>query len=630
MGRGLRIVAAITGSLVLFALCLMAGLAIFLRNDNVNAIKPLLQQAVAVATGRQLVIDGDLKAKLSLHPRLVVGGLHLSNAAGGSRPTMMDLRRLEIQLAVLPLLRGSLQVDRIDLFRPDILLETLTGGGNNWSFAPTRRKTGKPTTHLILPTRVHVRIHDARVRYHDGKRRLDMRFPHLELRQDAPDAPLTWQGIGTINGRRLSIDGSTETLASLLENRPVRVVLNARSGGASLQLAGRIDRPLSGRGVALNLELKAPLDASSHARRTVDLAAHLRDDNHAMVFEHIRANIVGNNLAGRLRIISGKWLLIRGKLSADMPSLARLLPRQRQATQRKRLFSSQVLELSVLHAVDTNLDVHVSRLGLPRLMLADVRISPRLHNGRLDMPFSASVAGGRINGRLWLNSRHSPVSWKLKLKAASIHPAALLSTHKDAQSLIDGAPIDSEFRIEGNGDSPAAIMAHAHGELLLKIGGGHIRSETLELLGSDMLISLAERLNPFSDAADKAQLLCGVVHFRIDNGKARTDHGIAFETKRINIISSGEVDLSTEQIDLSISTQPREGLGLNIASMINIVKLGGTLAEPGIVVDTAKTGMAAARTAGAIATGGLSLLGEGLISRLVSDKTPCQTALQMK
>jgi len=633
MGRRLRIVASISGGLVLLALCLIAGLAIFLRNYDVNTIKPLLQQAVSAATGRQLVIDGDLESGLSLHPRLVVHGLHLTNVAGGSRAAMMNLRRLDIQLALLPLLRGHLQVDRIDLFEPDILFETLAGGGNNWSFATHRsgRETSQHTTQLLVPSRIHIRIHNAHVHYHDDGKQLGMRFPHLELRQDAPDAPMTWQGTGILNGRRFSIDGSTETLASLLDNRPVRVVLNVRSGEASLQLAGRIGRPLSGRELALKLEFKARFVTPSNTRsQTVTLATHLRDDNHAMVFENIRASITNNKLTGRLRIIAGKRLLIRGKLSADMPDLARLLPQQTQATQRKHLFSSQALELSVLRVIDTDLSVHIKRMGLPRLMLGDVQISPRLNDGRLNMSFSATVAGGHINGWLRLDSRHRPASWKLNLKAASIHPAVLLSTRKDTSALIDGAPIDGSFRIEGEGNSAAAIMAHANGELLLKIGRGHLRSETLELLGSDMLVSLAERLNPFSEAVDNTQLLCGVIHFHIKSGKATTDNGIAFETKRMNIISSGEVDLSNEKINLSISTQPREGLGLNIADMINIVRLGGTIADPGIVVDTAKTGMAAARTVGAIATGGLSLLGESLMSRLVSDKAPCQTALRMK
>ncbi|MDQ6972153.1 MAG: hypothetical protein Q9M30_05850, partial [Mariprofundaceae bacterium] len=96
----------------------------------------------------------------------------------------------------------------------------------------------------------------------------------------------------------------------------------------------------------------------------------------------------------------------------------------------------------------------------------------------------------------------------------------------------------------------------------------------------------------------------------------------------MNILSEGEINLQDETLDLSIGTEPREGLGLNLSNLVNVVRLGGTLAEPGIRVDVAKSGMAAARTAGAVMTGGLSLLGEGLVNRVMADKTPCQTALE--
>ena len=47
-------------------------------------------------------------------------------------------------------------------------------------------------------------------------------------------------------------------------------------------------------------------------------------------------------------------------------------------------------------------------------------------------------------------------------------------------------------------------------------------------------------------------------------------------------------------------------------------------------MDIAKSGKGVARVAGALATGGLSLLGEGLFNRVMADSTPCKTALEMK
>ncbi len=49
---------------------------------------------------------------------------------------MATLQRLEAQVALLPLLQRRLEIDRLVLVRPDILLETDAQGRPNWRFVP--------------------------------------------------------------------------------------------------------------------------------------------------------------------------------------------------------------------------------------------------------------------------------------------------------------------------------------------------------------------------------------------------------------------------------------------------------------------------------------------------------------
>ena len=112
----------------------VAAVAIALAVFDPNAEKPRIQAAVQAATGRALALDGPIGVKFSLVPTLTLDGVALANMPGGSRPQMATVRRVELELALLPLLSRRVEVRRLLLVGPDILLETDAGGQANWLF----------------------------------------------------------------------------------------------------------------------------------------------------------------------------------------------------------------------------------------------------------------------------------------------------------------------------------------------------------------------------------------------------------------------------------------------------------------------------------------------------------------
>ena len=76
------------------------------------------------ATGRDLTLQGRIRLGLSLQPTLTVQGVAFANPPGFSRPQMATLERLDLKLALIPLLSHRVEIDRLVLVKPDILLET--------------------------------------------------------------------------------------------------------------------------------------------------------------------------------------------------------------------------------------------------------------------------------------------------------------------------------------------------------------------------------------------------------------------------------------------------------------------------------------------------------------------------
>jgi hypothetical protein len=132
--RRLRRVLLVVGGTLVAA---VVAVVVVARSIDVKAYGALIADQVEAATGRQLTIKGDLELGFSLTPTVVANDATLANMATGSRPEMITVRRLEVRFALLPLLRGEVQIKRLALIGGDILLERDAQGRANWLFGET-------------------------------------------------------------------------------------------------------------------------------------------------------------------------------------------------------------------------------------------------------------------------------------------------------------------------------------------------------------------------------------------------------------------------------------------------------------------------------------------------------------
>ena len=89
----------------------------------------------------------------------------------------------------------------------------------------------------------------------------------------------------------------------------------------------------------------------------------------------------------------------------------------------------------------------------------------------------------------------------------------------------------------------------------------------------------------------------------------------------MRMLLDSEIDLTSESIDITLRTTPKNGISFSAGEIINpYVKLVGTLAAPRLAVD--ETGVLLSGGA-AVATGGLSILARAAWTRLSRAKDPC-------
>ncbi|USH01549.1 AsmA family protein [Grimontia kaedaensis] len=114
--------------LVLLVVVAIGAIVAFI---NPNDFKPLITDEVKKATGRELVIDGDISWRFWPSLGLSVEQLAFKNPEGFAEPDMLKLSKAELSVAVMPLLSDTLDIGLVSLHGAHVFIQTLPNGVSN-------------------------------------------------------------------------------------------------------------------------------------------------------------------------------------------------------------------------------------------------------------------------------------------------------------------------------------------------------------------------------------------------------------------------------------------------------------------------------------------------------------------
>ena len=242
-------------ALVIAAL-MVTGYAI-LESYDFNNYKPKIAQAVKEATGRELKIDGDIKVKLGLSPWVLFEEISFQNASWGSRSELAKIKCLKVQPALFPLIKGIIEVKRLILEEPDILLETDLSGKSNIEFKTDGQSSGAPPS----PFFKKLKIERGLLTYRDGESGKTYSLSIKKLSAALPDgeSPIEVDFQSALNGRLFEVEGTLGSIRALIDpmkNSPIE--LEARYGGASIIAKGDIRDAFNVQGIVLTVAAKGP------------------------------------------------------------------------------------------------------------------------------------------------------------------------------------------------------------------------------------------------------------------------------------------------------------------------------------------------------------------------------------
>ncbi len=605
----------ILGLALAFIVVAAAVVYALLAGYDLNALKPEIAEEVKAATGREVALDGDIELKIGLTPTLILKDARLLGPRG--RPDLAKVRRLELEVALWPLIGGEIEVKRLVVIEPEITLTTDKSGRSNFEFEapPGERKPDKePPPPGFTLGRLLIKKGRLVIKNDRTGRTQTLSLDTLAASSQGDEAPLKIELEGRINGRTFTATGRVGPPAALFDPaRPWPIDLSGRIFGLDFKIRGAVENVQPGEG---------------------------RTTANAYLIPDLVLSLGGDRIAGQVTIEPGDD---RPRLTARLTSkrldLRPLLARLEQGrktppgrAKKKRLFSKKRLDLGGLETLDADVRLAVGRVLLPKLALADLETRIRLDSGRLAVePLTCRIGGGKLDGRLEMRTRDEAVEAALTLKIAKLDLGRMFE-ELDIDQRLTGR-IDLDLDLKGRGASAAGLMAGLDGRAAAVMGRGLIDNNYLDLLGGDLASGVFRLLSPNREDG-RTQINCFVARFDVEDGLARS-RVLVFDTNQMTVVGDGTVNLKTEALDVSLKPAPKKGVGaagrarisLSLGELAKPFKLGGALAEPRLAVDPEASALAVGK-----AVGGVALFGPvGLVAALVSrsgEENPCLAALK--
>lgn len=556
-----------------------------------ETIKSQLTAQVEGATGRKLAVDGDLD--LSVFPNLAVdmADVRFAGAAGSEVADMVSLKELKVQLKLLPLLSGSVEVDQFVLVEPVIHLEVDAQGKPNWELATGDQAAGStsgsgeegeggsglPISELKLGD---IRIENGTLIYTDRAAGSEERVDAINMQLALADiqSPLEAEGSLDYKGETIDLDLGLQAPYEVLQGGRSAFALGVKA--APLQLG--FDGDLSNQGApsaagdidlsvpsvkGLAAWLAEPLDLDTEALEALTIAGKLNGSAEKIAFtdavislDQIRGKgEVTTDLAGAVPKISGRLDLGMVDLNPYMPGgeapseeteaesgSGEQAPAESQAAGAAADWSDEPIELA-LGGVDLAFELTLEGLKaqeikLGRTVLALTMAGPKLTADLKDF----NLYDGKGQGRLTVDTSGGQPAIAQQFTLSGLEALPFLTDAAEFDRLEGKA--DATFDLRTTGGSQRQLVQNLAGGGKVTFADGAITGINVAAMVRNVGTAFLSAEANETRKTDFAELGGS---FTVADGVLRNDD-LVLQAPALRVNGSGSVDLPKKRVDYRI------------------------------------------------------------------------------
>lgn len=578
----------------------VVAIVLFLGFFDWNYLKGPVQRIASAATGRTVIIGGNLDVNiLSWTPGAKIGGLRISNPKWAGDTDMANIGNVEVKVKLLPLFKGDVILPLLKIDNANVALLQDLQGRNTWTFDNGKKKKKKP---FKLPAIRDFQINNGKLKITDQKRRLVFSGVITSSEQQGARSVQAFKlaGDGTLNGAAFDMNITGGPLLNVDPDRPYPFSASVTAGATKATAKGNIHRPFDLSYFDTTLAVSGP-DLSQLYYLTglalpntppYRISGNLGRRGFTYTYQNIDGRVGDSDLKGKLSVATGgERVMLNADLNSrrlhfdDLAAILGAKPKQLTVAQAQaqglavsntRLFPDTPLRVERLRGMDAKLKYRATSVTSSVFPVRYASLNLTLDRGLLTMdPVVFGLVQGRVAGKVAINARNDVpgVDLDIRLTGARLEefvPARFAGA-------IEGGII-GRAKLTSRGLSVRDAADNADGQVTLVIPRGEMREAFAELLGVNVLKGLGLL---FTEDKQQTGLRCAVADFRANKGTL-TAQTIVFDTDPVIVTGDGTIDLGTEQMALRIKGHPKEPRLLRLSVPI---RLNGTLTKPALKVD---------------------------------------------
>ena len=578
----MKLVKYILLGIPLLIVLLVGGLAFFLYTLDLNSYKEQIVTAAKEQTGRDLVIEGDIKHSLFPRLGLTLGSTTFGNAAGFGDAPMASIDEVDINVAVLPLLKGKVEASKVKLHGLKMNLHKNAQGVTNWD--DLVEETGE--------------TEEAAATDDGASPDVDIVINGVEI----TDANLQWQDDEA--GTKVQISPFNLTTGKIVDGQPTDVDMNFKMKNAeplldasfqmatnatfdskaqTLKLAG-LDVKLNSTGAsfpngAMDLKLNSDVsgnfasqeyamqnttikiagtgDAFPEGKLDAVLQANINAnlEKEALSLSSLVVSMLDTKLTGNASVQSFDKPNVNFSLATDTLDLDKLLPTSsaEEKAESTPTDENEPIELptDTIRDLKVKGDVTVGTLIISRMTMTNVKATISAKDGLLQVtPMSMNLYDGTMKGKASVDVRGNTPKYGLATDLAGVKIDQLSIDFLGEEKAYIRGISNLSLDINTTGNSVAELKQALSGKMNLNAGDGALRDEKLasnvekaaafmkgrepkptgEELVFDKLFGTFNITNGLSDNQDfvlNTPLIVAKGKGKVDIAKSATDYVIA-------------------------------------------------------------------------------------------------------
>jgi AsmA protein len=467
------------------------------------------------ATGRKAQIAGDFKLSILPNLEFSAGKFSLANAPGVTPAQMVTLDKMTVQVALFPLLSGTVVVDSFVLDKPEIALSVDRNGRPNWQFdakrpaekpgagRPSRPEEdggGSPLSGLTLGD---VRLVSGKITYADARSGTSYAVDDINMKVSLPSlsSPMKADGSLVWNKEKVDLALNIANPGAFLDAKSTDFGAEISGAPVKLSFKGKAasDKVFKGQGV-LDLDVPSvrklaawagsPLDMPGTGLGPLKIAGTVDVDGQKLAFRDARFGLDEIKGTGELRFDgSGQKPYANARLALETVDLNPYLPpegaadkgtsaRPAPAPAGAQGWSDEPIDMSALRQANADLDLTLGALKMRKISIGKSRVAVTLKEGKLvaDLTEMALYQG---NGKATITAngaeRVPAVALNFNLTGFQANPFLRDAMDMDRLEGKANAVLD----VQGRGASQRAIVSSLDGNGKVEFLDGAIRGINL-------------------------------------------------------------------------------------------------------------------------------------------------------